>query len=98
MMKYFEKSLGDTVKRKGDRFIIQCKCEPFLVRYETERGLILYRGDDRYGWQLDLQESSGASEPCIWLGRREKRSHLDQSQVAALIPLLEHFVETGRLP
>jgi hypothetical protein len=41
-----------------------------------------------------------ATEPCVWLGRDEPdfpRMHLDQEMVAALVPLLQHFLRAGSL-
>lgn len=75
----------------------------------TERGFL--RGDflDRNGDACSIQESSLADEPAIWLGQNEgthhhvtgnclARMHLTRDMAAALIPLLEHFVEHGELP
>lgn len=65
---------------------------------------------DRYGADCSIQESSLATEACIWLGcDRETvdpatghgigaRMHLTQAMAAELIPLLQYFVETGELP
>jgi hypothetical protein len=75
----------------------------------TERGFI--RGDflDRYKAACSIQESSLAEEDCIWLGCDHEtihhvtgepcgaRMHLTQAMAAELIPLLQVFVETGRL-
>lgn len=75
----------------------------------TERGFV--RGDfnDRYGAACSIQKSSLATEDCIWLGCdheiiHEKfntpvgaRMHLTQEMAADLIPLLQHFVDTGEL-
>jgi len=97
-------------------------------KHTTERGFVRYEFVDRYGEECSLQESSLATEACIWLGcnalqlkvkgwhpewperyrdmteEEQKnimtagRMHLTQEQAAALIPLLQHFVETGDLP
>jgi hypothetical protein len=74
----------------------------------TERGFM--RGDfvDRYGEKCSIQESSLATEPCIWLGQNEgthhhvtgscsARMHLTQEMAAELIPLLQRFVAQGGL-
>ena len=56
-----------------------------------------------------IQKSSLATEDCIWLGCDHEtvdpkgtlcgaRMHLTQSMAADLIPLLQHFVDTGELP
>jgi hypothetical protein len=96
----------------------------------TNRGFRIYEGTDRYGDSYSLQQSSLATEDCVWLGQhpvaimqegwhpkfpararelpeedRERlrlyatgRMHLTREMVAELIPLLQHFVETGELP
>jgi hypothetical protein len=65
---------------------------------------------DRYDADCSIQKSSLATEDCIWLGcnhetihsqtgeRCGARMHLTQSMAADLIPLLQHFVDTGDLP
>lgn len=64
---------------------------------------------DRYGADCSIQESSLATEACIWLGCDHEtvddqgrpcgaRMHLTREMAAELIPLLQHFVETGSLP
>lgn len=71
------------------------------------RGFMYVDFKDTYNDDCSIQESSSADEPCIWLGRNEgthhlgkclARMHLNQEQVKALLPLLEYFVEHGRLP
>lgn len=96
----------------------------------TERGFNIANFTDRYGVSCSIQESSLATEACIWLGCDDAnpqmfvpngkptawrplplpelppggdfsfntRMHLSQDQVAELIPLLQHFVDTGELP
>jgi hypothetical protein len=74
----------------------------------TERGFIIGSFIDQMGQPCSIQESSAATEQCIWLGllkgmHTEKgecyaRMHLTQEQAGQLIPLLQHFVETGSLP
>lgn len=64
---------------------------------------------DDYGHECSLQESS-AVDPHIWLGSDEptkideptghlikNRMHLNQEQVRALLPYLQHFAEHGDL-
>jgi hypothetical protein len=75
---------------------------PIAVK-TTSRGFTIGEFKDRYGKPCSIQKSSLASEPCIWLGVKEalgepSRMHLTQQQVADLLPLLQHFVETGDLP
>lgn len=69
----------------------------------TERGFAISSFTDRYGAQCSLQKSSLAFEEAIWLGVDEvegkpARMHLTQEMVAALLPALTHFIETGELP
>lgn len=59
-----------------------------------QRGLFV----DRYGAECSIQESSLATESCVWLGCRGNMAHLTQDMAADLIPLLQHFVDTGHLP
>lgn len=71
----------------------------------TERGF--QRGEfvDLYGSECSIQESSIATQSCLWLGvdkdfnndRTSHRMHLTQEMAADLIPLLQHFVEHGSL-
>lgn len=43
----------------------------------TERGFGIYANFvDRYGYRFSVQESSIATEPCVWIGRHEERGHL----------------------
>lgn len=72
---------------------------------ETDRGFKRADFKDKYGSKCSIQESSIASEACIWLGVQEDfngkesaRMHLTIDQAGALIPLLQHFVSTGYLP
>jgi hypothetical protein len=70
--------------------------EPFTITLEpTQRGFM--RGDfiDLYGDACSIQESSLAGPAAIWLGNNVDRAHLSQAMAAALIPLLQEFVETG---
>lgn len=87
----------------------------------SDRGFLRGEFRDRNGRDCSIQESSLATEACIWLGINEPklmylvlnegwkevplppghdihgRMHLNQEQVAALLPLLQKFVKTGRL-
>jgi hypothetical protein len=63
----------------------------------TNRGFVCANFRDAYGEPSSLQESSAALVPHIWLGRDQMRMHLNQEQVAELLPLLHTFVETGKL-
>lgn len=64
----------------------------------TDRGFERGEFDDRYGEKCSIQKSSLAHEDAIWLGRNSLyRMHLTQDMVAALLPSLNLFVETGEL-
>lgn len=74
----------------------------------TNRGFQRGEWRDRYGRKCSIQESSLATEFCLWLGCDEiihapgfephnGRIHLTQETAAELIPLLQRFVETGEL-
>lgn len=77
-----------------------------IIRF-TNRGFAIGEFEDRYGTKCSIQESSLATEACIWLGQHHcdkpgcetpTRMHLTQDMAAELIPLLQHFVDTGSLP
>ena len=73
--------------------------EPLPVA-PNQRGFMYGAFTDEFGHVCSIQESSRATEPCIWLGINEGvlcRMHLTQPMVAALLPLLQHFVEYGTL-
>jgi hypothetical protein len=89
---------------------------------QTARGFTMYEWQDRYSTKCSLQDSSLATEACVWLGVDKaevktfrpgegwkdmdlpeeasifSRMHLNVEQVKELLPLLNHFVETGFLP
>jgi hypothetical protein len=69
-----------------------------IVLKPTGRGF--QRGEffDRYNAACSIQKSSLATEDCIWLGADGNRMHLTRQMAADLIPLLQHFVDTGDLP
>ena len=104
-----------------------------MKRDDTSRGFRVYTDTDRYGHGYSLQESSLATEQCIWLGLDDAkpqvlasqaaeagvetgettgwvdypvhenvlmhtRMHLTREQVAQMLPLLQYFVDHGRLP
>jgi len=81
---------------------MSAEIDTFFKRTETRRGpydFITYGARDRQGYDFELSKDMTNKEPpCVWLGLYAYKMHLDQSMVAELIPLLEHFVETGRLP
>lgn len=82
------------------------------IKYRlTNRGFKLATFKDSYGMACRLQESSSLI-PHIWLGDNLTEApvdplsgqyigatmHLNQEQVAALIPHLQYFVLHGKLP
>lgn len=73
--------------------------QPFDVNFRaTQRGFVIAEFQDVYGNKCSLQKSSSAMEDRIWFGVHSERMHLNQSMVEALLPALQHFVETGELP
>lgn len=91
---------------------------------KTNRGFVRLEFEDFNGKSCSIEESSLATESCIWLGHDEMDiiyfvpngnppwrplevpattqcntlMHLNRNQVAELLPVLQHFVETGNLP
>lgn len=71
----------------------------------TARGFAYAEFVDSYGDQCSIQDSSNGEYAAIWLGvatdfegnRVNARMHLNQAQAAALLPLLQRFVETGSI-
>jgi hypothetical protein len=79
-------------------------------RYDqTERGFARIDFRDLHDAACSLQASSLATDDAIWFGRNEAkidpvsglpigpRMHLNRAQVAALLPILQHFVMTGEV-
>lgn len=90
-----------------------------MKKTTTERGFALIEFEDRNGVKCNIQESSIATEDCIWIGTQDAdpkilnegkgwervefpantlfntRMHLTIAQVEKIIPILQHFVETG---
>ena len=69
----------------------------------THRGFSYYKFQDYYRQPCSIQKSSLMDPECIWLGREidgvvADRMHLTQDMVRDLLPLLQHFAETGELP
>lgn len=70
----------------------------------TARGFKYGRFTDKYGSECSIQDSSIASEPCIWLGVDKSfegnectRMHLTQDHVKELLPLLKAFLKNGSI-
>jgi hypothetical protein len=75
----------------------------------TSRGFARVEFDDLYGERCSIQKSSLATADAIWLGQNAPtvdhvtgtamcRMHLSQDDVRWLLPMLQHFAETGELP
>lgn len=84
--------------------------KPILLS-TTDRGFMHGEFRDCYRGLCCVTESSSASDHRIWLGVKSIQGsqydpkmtgpvcmHLSREMVAGLIPLLRHFVKTGRLP
>jgi len=78
-----------------------------IIIKRTERGFSAGDFTDLYGEACSIQESSLATDDALWLGCNKgthhegdcmARMHLSREMAAALIPLLQHFVDTGYLP
>jgi len=72
----------------------------------TQRGFLRGEFEDRYGQKCSIQESSLATDRCIWLGVdvdmngqevEHGRMHLTQKQAHDLLHILRHFVREGAL-
>lgn len=80
-----------------------------LSTSKTNRGFVLSEFKDRFKSECSIQESSLMCDDdeigAIWLGVMVDfnglgctRMHLTVPMVRDLLPLLQHFAETGRLP
>lgn len=63
----------------------------------TPRGFSIISFMDRYDAPCSLQDSSLATEACIWLGVHKNRAHLTQGMARDLLPALIRFLETGSI-
>lgn len=72
----------------------------------TNRGFPRADFVDQYGEACSIQDSSIATEDCIWLGCNAgthhqgqcmARMHLTRAMVAELLPILQRFVATGTI-
>lgn len=68
-----------------------------LKASDTQRGFHRIDFKDRYGNACSLQDSSLATEACVWFGDNRERAHLTAPMVAALLPHLAAFVECGSI-
>lgn len=85
--------------------------EPKTISVKAnERGFLSGEFLDLNGIRCSIQRSSLATDNAIWLGvhpapdEHERRGygptrmHLNRQHITALLPLLQHFAETGELP
>jgi len=84
--------------QKCGEHCLKCKCEPFLERREDGADFLDYSGNDHFTNRFRVFTASLSRGCCICLCTGGETAVLTQDMVAELIPLLEHFVETGRLP
>jgi hypothetical protein len=80
-----------------------------MIELHNDRGFLRGEFVDCCGEKCSIQESSMATEPCIWLGCEHEtvdevsgqkcgaRMHLTRELVAALLPHLQRFAEYGSL-
>ncbi len=61
------------------------------------RGRVKVNFKDTKGRMCIVHESNATIEPSLWLGVSTNRMHLNQQMAAELLPLLQHFVDTGKL-
>lgn len=64
---------------------------------KTARGRRKHLFKDSHGRSCSVQESS-SSRSALWFGVCTSRMHLTQELAAQLLPLVQHFVDTGKLP
>ena len=72
-----------------------------IERLDEETQYTEYRFREYNGYRCAIRESAISPIPAIWLGVENRDARLmllTREQVAALIPLLQTFVETGELP
>jgi len=72
----------------------------------TKKGLLRAEFRDRFGAVCSIQESSFPDEDCLWFGvevdihgneSNGGRMHLTQEMARQLMPVLRHFLRTGKL-
>jgi hypothetical protein len=64
----------------------------------TESGFVFTTFTDLRGETCGIYKSSLGGPAKIWLGRVCNEMNLTQEHVRELLPLLQHFAETGELP
>lgn len=77
-----------------------------IAFHPTSHGALIGKFTDRFGADCSIQESSYQEDVCVWLGVEtdahgeplpNARMHLTREHAQALILVLRHFVETGKL-
>lgn len=63
----------------------------------TQRGFGVYEFEDLYDTKCSLQKSSLAGFDAIWFGAGSERMHLSRQMVRELLPILQHFADTGEI-
>ncbi|PAL25509.1 DNA-binding domain-containing protein [Sphingopyxis sp. GW247-27LB] len=77
---------------------IEIMAPPAPVEFSaTSRGFSRGEFIDLYGKPCSVQDSSLATADAIWLGVHENRMHLSREHAAALLPLLQRFIDTGSI-
>jgi hypothetical protein len=83
----------------------------FIQKTKTDKGFGYLKFNDVYGQICSMQESSLVDQTALWLGVEFSvpkiegglgepvmaRMHLNQEQVARLLPYLHKFVEDGTI-
>lgn len=84
----------------------------YKIKFKNEKTLRGFQNlefKDLYDIECSIQKSSYASEDAIWFGcdkaevdhvtgqSLSPRMHLTREMVAELIPILQHFVDTGKV-
>jgi len=60
----------------------------------TDRGFTIYdQFDDRYGHSVRIQESSLATEPCVWIFPLGGAAHLTLDQAKRVRDALDTFIK-----
>lgn len=72
--------------------------EPTINLITSDRGFKRGEFRDHNNEKCSIQESSLATEDCLWLGADPNRMHLTRAQVQELLPMLSCFAYSGKLP
>ena len=60
---------------------------------KTNRGFQYIEFEDRNMEKCSIQESSIATEPCLWLGVDDNRMHLNLDKAKFIIKSLKYFIK-----